>query len=230
MVAGRPDARRHRRTRQDRDLEHVDDVATLAADERVTPSFGNLSVLDLDTGVQRILTAGLDTQCRPFPGARAPIWQGDHLLFSLEDRGDVHVYRIPADGSGPAELLLGGTRAVTGYDLAGDTLAFVATSPTSQSELFVTVDGVSRQLTTLCEAFHRAVHIALPDHFTVPSPAGDGSEDDLRCHVEQADALFVALQMLGKPVEYWRFPEESHDLSCGGSPRHRVQRAEIILD
>jgi dipeptidyl aminopeptidase/acylaminoacyl peptidase len=56
------------------------------------------------------------------------------------------------------------------------------------------------------------------------------SEDDLRCHVEQADQLFVALRMLGKPVEYWRFPAESHELSRSGSPRHRVQRAEIILD
>jgi dipeptidyl aminopeptidase/acylaminoacyl peptidase len=56
------------------------------------------------------------------------------------------------------------------------------------------------------------------------------SENDLRCHVEQADQLFVALRMLGKPVEYWRFPEEGHELSRSGSPRHRMQRAEIILD
>jgi dipeptidyl aminopeptidase/acylaminoacyl peptidase len=36
--------------------------------------------------------------------------------------------------------------------------------------------------------------------------------------------------MLGKPVEYWRFPAESHEMSRSGSPRHRVQRAQIILD
>jgi dipeptidyl aminopeptidase/acylaminoacyl peptidase len=56
------------------------------------------------------------------------------------------------------------------------------------------------------------------------------SEDDLRCHIEQADQLYVALRLLGKTVEYWRFPEEGHELSRSGSPRHRVQRAEIILD
>jgi dipeptidyl aminopeptidase/acylaminoacyl peptidase len=56
------------------------------------------------------------------------------------------------------------------------------------------------------------------------------SENDLRCHIEQADQLFVALRLLGRPVEYWRFPEEGHELSRAGSPRHRVQRAEIILD
>lgn len=56
------------------------------------------------------------------------------------------------------------------------------------------------------------------------------SEQDLRCPVNQAEELFVALRLLGKPVEFVRFPGESHELSRSGSPRHRVQRAEIILD
>ncbi len=56
------------------------------------------------------------------------------------------------------------------------------------------------------------------------------SDEDLRCPPEQADQLFVALRMLGKEVEYWRFPGESHELSRSGSPRHRIQRAEIVLD
>jgi dipeptidyl aminopeptidase/acylaminoacyl peptidase len=56
------------------------------------------------------------------------------------------------------------------------------------------------------------------------------SEEDLRCPVEQADQLFVALRMLDKEVEYYRFPGESHELSRSGSPKHRVQRMEIILE
>lgn len=56
------------------------------------------------------------------------------------------------------------------------------------------------------------------------------SDNDLRCPVEQADALFVALTLLGKPVEYWRFPEGSHDLSRSGPPRLRVERAELIIE
>lgn len=57
------------------------------------------------------------------------------------------------------------------------------------------------------------------------------SEQDLRCPVEQADQLFVACQQLGKPdVEYYRFPGENHELSRNGSPTHRRQRAEIILE
>ena len=56
------------------------------------------------------------------------------------------------------------------------------------------------------------------------------SEEDLRCPVEQADQLFVALRMLDKEVEYYRFPGESHELSRSGSPTHRVQRMDIILE
>lgn len=56
------------------------------------------------------------------------------------------------------------------------------------------------------------------------------SEDDLRCPINQAEELFVALRLLGKDVTFYRFPAENHDLSRGGSPVHRKMRAEIILD
>ena len=56
------------------------------------------------------------------------------------------------------------------------------------------------------------------------------SEDDLRCPISQAEELFVALKLLGKEVEFVRFPAEGHELSRSGSPVHRVQRAELILE
>ncbi len=56
------------------------------------------------------------------------------------------------------------------------------------------------------------------------------SENDLRCPISQAEELFVAMRLLGKDVTFYRFPGESHELSRSGSPVHRRQRAEIILD
>ncbi len=56
------------------------------------------------------------------------------------------------------------------------------------------------------------------------------SEDDLRCPIGQAEELFVALRLLGRNPELVRFPGESHELSRSGSPKHRIMRAEIILD
>jgi dipeptidyl aminopeptidase/acylaminoacyl peptidase len=395
-------------------------IAQLVEDVRLLPSHAQVAVTDVATGATRILTAELDRQCSPGSGVQPPLWDGDGLLFCLEDHGDAHLYRVPLDGS-PAEQLLGGTRVVRGFDLAGGTLAFVASTPTQLPELFVRdQDGSERQLTSVSRAFSTAVPAREPVRFAVPSPAGDGdidawlvrpaepagertpvllsihggpmtqytngwfdefqlwagagyavvycnphgstghtdawarairppeaaqepgtgwggidaqdvlavldaalerypdldpervgvlggsyggymttwmiantdrfvaacseraannleslewasdaagffrhefgishldapdvyrrlspmskvhdittpvlvlhSENDLRCSIEQADQLFVALRLLGRPVEYWRFPEEGHELSRGGSPRHRVQRAQIILD
>ena len=56
------------------------------------------------------------------------------------------------------------------------------------------------------------------------------SEEDLRAPVEQAEHLFTALRLLGKEVEFVRFPAESHELSRSGSPVHREMRFETILD
>jgi dipeptidyl aminopeptidase/acylaminoacyl peptidase len=56
------------------------------------------------------------------------------------------------------------------------------------------------------------------------------SENDLRCPINQGEELFVALRLLGRQPEMVRFPGEGHELSRSGSPRHRVMRAELILD
>ena len=56
------------------------------------------------------------------------------------------------------------------------------------------------------------------------------SEEDLRCPLEQGEQLFVALRLLRRPVEMVIFPKESHELTRSGSPMHRVQRFEIVLE
>ena len=56
------------------------------------------------------------------------------------------------------------------------------------------------------------------------------SENDLRCPIEQAEQLFTILRLLKRDVEFVRFPAESHELTRSGSPLHRVQRFEIVLD
>ncbi len=55
------------------------------------------------------------------------------------------------------------------------------------------------------------------------------SENDYRCPMEQAEQLYVALKRMKKEVELVRFPEESHELSRSGQPRHRVERLQRIL-
>src|SRR5207302_1284542 len=55
-------------------------------------------------------------------------------------------------------------------------------------------------------------------------------DQDHRCPVEQAEQLFTRLRMLGRDVEFLRFPQGSHDLSRSGQPAQRVFRFEAIND
>ena len=55
------------------------------------------------------------------------------------------------------------------------------------------------------------------------------SENDLRCPIGQAEQFFTALLRNGVDVEMLRFPDEGHELSRSGAPRHRVERFEQIL-
>ena len=55
------------------------------------------------------------------------------------------------------------------------------------------------------------------------------SENDLRCPVQQAEEFFVALMELGVDTELVRFPDENHELSRSGKPKHREERFRHIL-
>lgn len=54
------------------------------------------------------------------------------------------------------------------------------------------------------------------------------SEEDYRCPIEQGEQFYTALRIRGVPVEFVRFPKESHGLSRAGKPWHRVLRLEKI--
>ncbi len=56
------------------------------------------------------------------------------------------------------------------------------------------------------------------------------SENDFRCPIEQAEQYFSSLLAHGVHTEFIRFPDEGHELTRSGSPKHRHERFEIILD
>ncbi|MEM8926229.1 MAG: S9 family peptidase [Actinomycetota bacterium] len=99
----------------------------------------------------------------------------------------------------------------------------------------------SSDIATAFLAEHGVSHIDDPEEYASRSPMRFvsridkpmlliHSEEDWRCPINQAEELWVALKLLGKEVDFYRFPGENHELSRSGSPIHRVQRAEIILD
>ncbi|NOX28475.1 MAG: S9 family peptidase [Actinobacteria bacterium] len=56
------------------------------------------------------------------------------------------------------------------------------------------------------------------------------SESDFRCPIDQGEQLFSTLLANGVTAEFLRFPGESHELSRSGSPRHRVERFEAVIE
>jgi dipeptidyl aminopeptidase/acylaminoacyl peptidase len=56
------------------------------------------------------------------------------------------------------------------------------------------------------------------------------SQQDWRCPVGQGEEFFVALRRAGVETEMVQFPNEGHELSRSGAPKHRVERFEVLLD
>lgn len=56
------------------------------------------------------------------------------------------------------------------------------------------------------------------------------SEEDLRCPIEQGEQLYTALKWLRREVVFVRFPNENHELSRSGQPRHRAERLEHMVN
>ena len=138
------------------------------------PHHTQVGVMRADGSEPTLLTTSLDRQCAPHPDYREPIWDGERLVFTIEDGGNTHVYAVAADGSSPPELLVGGEQAVTGYDARAGTLVYVASTHTTMRELYVGTGG--RRLTHVGDAFTEARELAEPERFTAVS--ADGYEVD----------------------------------------------------
>ena len=136
------------------------------------PHHGQIAVLDAGTGAHRLLTAALDLNCSPYPSIREPVWDGETLLFVVEDGGNNHLYRARADGATAPEAVLDGELWVTGFDCAGDRIVHSASGPTSPTELF----SGDERLTEVSEPFTKAVELSEPERFTAVS--ADGAEVD----------------------------------------------------
>jgi dipeptidyl aminopeptidase/acylaminoacyl peptidase len=144
-------------------------IAYLFNPGNMDPRHNQVAVLDVGTKERRLLTQSLDRNCGPyFTGLREPLWQAGDLLFGVEDQGNVHLYRVPADGSSDPEPVTDGPRMLTGYDAAGETLVHSAHSAASMSEL---VAG-ERQLTDVGKSFTEGRELVEPERFTAISSGG----------------------------------------------------------
>jgi dipeptidyl aminopeptidase/acylaminoacyl peptidase len=153
-----------------------DRLAAITSDTQDAQLFGDIAVVDVATGDHTILTADLDRNCAPYPGARSPVWRDGSLLFGVEDHGATHVYTVPVEGGRP-EPVIEGDRCVDQFDAHDDLIAFSATTPATLPEIFVSRGGKESQISDVGAAFLAANPPHPTEHFGVACTDGSGTID-----------------------------------------------------
>jgi dipeptidyl aminopeptidase/acylaminoacyl peptidase len=136
------------------------------------PHHSRIGVMNLDGSDRKILTESLDLQTAPYPDYREPVWDGERIVFNVEDGGNVHVYAVAADGSTAPERLLDGERIIPAFDCREGTLAYTVGTHTTMRELFIG----DEQVTNVGKAFTEGRELAGVERFKAVSP--DGYEVD----------------------------------------------------
>ena len=138
------------------------------------PHHTQIGVMNADGSEGKLLTTSLDRQCSPYPDTREPVWDGDRIVFTVEDGGNLHLYAVAADGSSEPERLLDGERVISAFDIRDGKVAFVASTYTTMRELYVGTDG--RRASNVGATFTAGRRLAEPERFTAVS--ADGYEVD----------------------------------------------------
>ncbi|MDQ3065898.1 MAG: S9 family peptidase [Actinomycetota bacterium] len=133
------------------------------------PRHTQIGVMDASGENFRILTASLDRTCDPYPEIREPIWDGGSIVFAIEDRGNIHLYRVSPDGGEP-ELQAGGDIVLSGYDARDGQIVRTGSTAPNLAELY----AGDRQLTEIGKGFAAGRELVQPERFIAVSK--DGSE------------------------------------------------------
>jgi len=114
-------------------------------------------LIDADGSHRRELGGGIDNR------QGAPAWtpDGRAVLFTVQERGTTHLYRLPASGGKP-ELVVGERGAVGDFSMAKTVLAYALATPADQAQLYV----AGRKLTDLNASVLGGKRLAEVESFT----------------------------------------------------------------
>ncbi|MFN2593991.1 MAG: prolyl oligopeptidase family serine peptidase [Actinomycetota bacterium] len=143
-------------------FEYTPDVST-------DPHHGQIALASATGGDFQLLTTQLDRNCVVYPSVRGPVWEGDAILFLIEDHGNVHLYSVDA-GEGVPRAITSGDCWITGFDVQGSTTVVARTDAQLPGEVFVG----EQMLTQHSIAFTKGRELIAPERFTAKS--ADGTE------------------------------------------------------
>jgi dipeptidyl aminopeptidase/acylaminoacyl peptidase len=129
-------------------------------DRETTMEDTHVWVMNADGTNRRDVGAGVDNR------QGAPAWSADSsaVLFTVQDRGNVRLYRMPVSG-GKAEIVVSERGTVGSFSARKNTIAYTLATPGDQAELYVT----GRKMTDLNAAVLRDKPIAEVEAFTFVS-------------------------------------------------------------
>jgi dipeptidyl aminopeptidase/acylaminoacyl peptidase len=101
-------------------------------DRETTMEDTHVWVVNADGANRRDLGATIDNR------QGAPEWTADSnaVMFTVQERGQVRLYRVPVSGGKP-EVVVKDRGTVGSFSVARDTIAFAFTSPKDQAQLYV---------------------------------------------------------------------------------------------
>jgi dipeptidyl aminopeptidase/acylaminoacyl peptidase len=132
------------------------------------PLHTQVAVLETSGGRVQVLTESLDLQCRPYPELREPLWDRDHILFAVEQAGNIHLYKVLADGSAKPEPVLEGEHYIGGYDSRAGVLVHTSSVTTRPQELF----RGERRLTDVTSGFTSGRTLCPAERYSATSSGG----------------------------------------------------------
>jgi len=132
------------------------------------PRHARIAVVDLASGERTMLTESLDRNAMSFPPVRAPAWDGDRIVFTVEDGGRDPLYEAAVDGSFAPRMLANPPGVITGFDVLGDVLVHTASGPTRPAEVYVG----ERRLTDVGAPLVHDVALSEPEAFVAVAPDG----------------------------------------------------------
>ena len=127
----------------------------------------HVSTVNVATGAVTALTGSLDRN------VGSPLFTSDGraVLFTIEDGGNSHLGRVPADG-GAVERIVSGERDVESFDARSGRIVFTESQPTLPPEIS-TLDGATvRRLTKTNDAFLKDIKLATVERFKAKSKDG----------------------------------------------------------
>jgi dipeptidyl aminopeptidase/acylaminoacyl peptidase len=162
------------------------------------PRHERLGVLDLSSRDTTDLTAALDRNCAPYGYGRAPVWFGEHLLCSVEDTGNVHVYAVAVTGDSKPFAVVDGELWVHAWHWAGGTMAIAVNTPTTLPEIVV-----------------RPLRAGSAGHETVMAEGGAGRSDELpKSSLTNLTGPLVAKVSVSEPQPFVARSADGTEVPC----------------